>query len=270
MKLHTCSKINIGLFVTSRRPDGYHNIETVFYPLNLGDELIIEKNDTDTARLLLEGLPIEGNMEDNLLLKTYRIFKERYGIGGIDIRLQKQVPMGAGLGGGSADAAYMAKGLNELFELGLSHQVLEEMVAQLGADCAFFIQAQPAYAEGIGNLLHPLPLQLKGYHLLLVKPDVHVSTAAAYKAITPQASGCRLGEVLLNCKVSEWKNHIRNDFEQPVFAAHPIISDIKQEMYKRGALYACMSGSGSSVFGIFASQPDTNGFEPHFVYTEAL
>ena len=262
------AKINIGLYVTERRADGYHNLETVFYPIGLSDTLSISPNEFNRCYFTMHGLPIDCSSQDNLITKTYLLFQERFHIGGVSIDFVKNIPMGAGLGGGSADAAFTAIELNRLFQLGLSAEELRALVKPLGADCPFFIDNRPSYAEGIGDLLTPIDLSLKGYHLLLVKPDVHVSTAEAYRNIHPKESGMHLPSVLAQTAIEEWKDVIRNDFEASVFPAHPELAHIKQSLYEQGAIYAAMSGSGSTLFGLFKDMPDASPFKEHFTYLQ--
>lgn len=268
MTVYPNAKINIGLYITERRPDGYHNLETVFFPIKLADELSITPNTSNECHFSLQGLPIDGASTDNLIVKTFRLFQENFQIGGVDIDFQKNIPMGAGLGGGSSDAAFTAKELNRIFHLGLTHIQLRNLVKKLGADCPFFIDNQPAYAEGIGDILSPITLSLEGYHLLLVKPDIHVSTAEAYRNITPKASCIDLPSYLAKTPVERWKDCVNNDFEQSIFPSHPELAQIKQQIYDEGALYAAMSGSGSTLFGIFKEQPNVMPFEQHFTFTQ--
>ncbi len=245
-------KINIGLHVTEKRPDGYHNLETIFYPIPLHDNLEVNllTNDDAPYRLHLAGHKIEGNAEDNLVIKVLRSLKADFDIPPIDIHLYKRVPMGAGLGGGSSDAAMFMKTLNEMFDLGMSHDEMERRIATFGADCAFFIKEQPCYATGIGNILEPLDFTLKGRQIVLMKPDDFVSTKEAYAGIKPTPSAIDLREAIRR-PIEEWKTLIVNDFEKSVFPAHPRIQAIKETLYDMGALYAAMSGSGSTVFAIF-------------------
>lgn len=246
------AKINLGLHITEKRTDGYHNLETVFYPIPIEDalEINISKGDHKKYSLHQSGHAIEGNPADNLVTKAYLMLSEDFSLPPIDIHLHKHIPFGAGLGGGSADAAFMLKLLNDMFSLHLSTTALETYAARLGADCAFFINNQPTFAEGIGNIFSPVSLSLKGYKLILVKPDVFVSTRAAFSQITPQKPTHSLKEII-NRPISEWRAYMKNDFEESVFPQFPIISQIKENLYKNGAHYAAMSGSGSSVFGLF-------------------
>ena len=263
------AKINIGLYVTERRADGYHNLETVFFPIQLSDSLSIRKNGQAHCNFTCQGLSIDCSAHDNLIVKTFRMFQERFGIEGVDIEFEKHIPMGAGLGGGSSDATFTAMELNRIFQLGLSPEELRVLIKPLGADCPFFIENRPAYAEGIGDLLTPIELSLKGYYLLLVKPDVHVSTAEAYRSIRPKASGIHLPSVLSQTPVNEWRKCVRNDFEASVFPAHPELARIKQSLYDHGAVYAAMSGSGSTLYGLFDAMPDDQPFKEYFTYIQS-
>lgn len=246
------AKINLGLNIVEKRPDGYHNLETVFYPIKLQDALEVSRLESasEPYRLRISGTTLEGNAEDNLVIKAYNLLKQDYQLAPVDIHLYKHIPTGAGLGGGSADCAFMIKLLSDKFHLGLSLEQMEAYAAKLGADCAFFIQNKPAFATGIGNLLQPVELSLKGYHLVLVKPDTSVSTREAYANITPRKPEVPLLEIIKQ-PVESWKGLMKNDFEDSVFPAHPEIAAIKDKLYDLGAVYASMTGSGSSVFGIF-------------------
>lgn len=249
------AKINLGLNIVEKRPDGYHNLETIFYPINLQDALEVTLLEGDKEyELTLSGTPIEGNPEDNLVVKAYRLLKEDYPhIAPVDIHMYKHIPTGAGLGGGSADAAFMIKLLNDKFNLGLSIEEMENYAARLGADCAFFIQNKPVFASGIGNIFEPIQLSLKGYFLVLVKPDIFVSTKDAFSLITPKMPVQSLKEIV-RMPVETWRATMKNDFENSVFKKFPEIAAIKDKLYDMGAIYASMSGSGSSVYGIFREQ----------------
>lgn len=246
------AKINLGLNITGKRPDSYHNLETVFYPIPLEDALEITslKDSQEKFALHQSGIEIAGEPETNLVVKAYKLLDEKFHLPPVDIYLHKHIPSGAGLGGGSADAAFMLKLLNEKFALDLNEEQLEEYAASLGADCAFFIKNAPTFAEGIGNLFSPVTLSLKGYRLVLVKPDIFVSTREAFALIHPRQPEYSLKETIRR-PVDEWKDYMVNDFEESVFPQHPAIREIKEELYRQGAIYAAMSGSGSSVFGIF-------------------
>ena len=251
------AKINLGLNIVEKRPDGYHNLETVFYPINLQDAL--EVNDLEGEgeyTLKISGTPIEGELDNNLVVKAYRLLKKDFpNMGSINIHMYKHIPTGAGLGGGSADAAFILKLLNEKFKLNLSTEKLEEYAAILGADCAFFIQNKPVFASGIGNIFEEINLSLKGYYLVLVKPDIFVSTKDAFANIIPMKPNHSLKEII-RMPVETWRATMKNDFEDSVFKKFPEIAAIKDKLYDMGAIYASMSGSGSSVFGIFREQVD--------------
>ena len=247
------AKINLGLNIVEKRPDGYHNLETIFYPINLQDALEVtrrENNDKEYT-LHISGSPLEGEPEDNLVVQAYKLLKKDYpGLLPVDIHMYKHIPAGAGLGGGSSDTACMIKLLNDKFSLRLSTERMEEYAAKLGADCAFFIRNKPVFATGIGNLFEPVELSLKGYHIILIKPDIFVSTRDAFAEIKPVRPAVSLKEIVKQ-PMETWKNSMKNDFEDSVFKKFPEIAAIKDELYDLGAVYAAMSGSGSSVYGIF-------------------
>jgi 4-diphosphocytidyl-2-C-methyl-D-erythritol kinase len=248
MKLSPNCKINIGLRVVRKREDGYHDLETIFYPVyGLHDELEVEI--ADEFAFLQDGIEVDCLPTDNLIYKVYQRMQEHFPqIGNVRIRFKKNIPFGAGLGGGSSDAAHMAIALNELFQLGLTQKQLAEEVRPLGADCPFFIYNTPCYAEGIGDKLTPISLDLSGIRLVMIKPNCGVSTKEAYAGIKPK--GCsELFKVVQNG--SELFKEATNDFEDTVFVAHPEIAEIKQRLLDAGAVYAAMSGSGSTVFGLF-------------------
>jgi 4-diphosphocytidyl-2-C-methyl-D-erythritol kinase len=248
MKLSPNCKINIGLRVVRKREDGYHDLETIFYPVyGLHDELEVEI--ADEFAFLQDGIEVDCLPTDNLIYKVYQRMQEHFPqIGNVRIRFKKNIPFGAGLGGGSSDAAHMAIALNELFQLGLTQKQLAEEVRPLGADCPFFIYNTPCYAEGIGDKLTPISLDLSGMRLVMIKPDCGVSTKEAYAGIKPKGSS-ELFKVVQNG--SELFKVATNDFEDTVFVAHPEIAEIKQRLLDAGAVYAAMSGSGSTVFGLF-------------------
>jgi len=266
MIVYPNAKINLGLNVIERRPDGYHNIETIFYPIGIQDVLSIEPSETcSDYSFSSSGIVFDDDAENNLIIKAYRLLRSQYEFPPVDISLHKQIPFGAGLGGGSADAAFTLKALNELFLLNISTRKLETLASKLGADCPFFIKNTPVYAEGIGNVFSSVKVSLKGYWMLLVKPNIHVSTAEAYAGIQPAPCQKSLND-LVKLPMKEWKNQIKNDFEKTVFEKQPQIGKIKDKMYELGALYASMSGSGSSVYGIFTDKPVFEGkFQDDFV-----
>lgn len=267
-------KINLGLSITEKRPDGYHNLETVFYPVALEDALEIRALSEADKKITLHqyGMEIAGNPEDNLVAKAYSLLDKEFHLPPVEIHLYKHIPSGAGLGGGSSDAAFMLKLLNGHFHLNLSEEQLEIYAATLGADCAFFIKNKPVYAEGIGNIFSPIELSLKGYQIMIVKPDVFVSTREAFANIHPHHPEYPVKEVIRR-PVAEWKDTLINDFEASVFPQHPVIGEIKKELYNQGALYASMSGSGSSVFGLFAPDaalPEINRKSNSFCFKGTL
>lgn len=262
------AKINLGLNIVSRREDGYHNIETIFYPIALSDALEIVTVDTEESpyHFFQHGLAIDGNTENNLVIKALNLIKQEKEIPPINIHLMKKIPLGAGLGGGSSNAAAMLNMLNNAFELGYSESELISKASLLGADCAFFIKNKPTFASGIGNIFEDIELDLKQYSIVLVKPDVFVNTKEAYSMITPSKPKISLKEIV-KLPVSEWRGVMKNDFEAPVFKKFSQICILKQKLYELGALYASMSGSGSSVFGIFDKVPELNDeFKNNFVW----
>jgi 4-diphosphocytidyl-2-C-methyl-D-erythritol kinase len=241
------AKINLGLNVLGKRPDGYHNIETVFYPIPLCDAL--EVVGAETFSFTQTGIPLDAPAEDNLAVKAMRLLSA-YKLPPLEVHLHKAIPSGAGLGGGSSDAAYMLKLLNNFGKLGLGDDELEKMASRLGADCPFFIRNTPVFASGTGNVFEPLNLSLKGLYLCLVTPGIAISTAEAYAALRPQPPSVSLREII-RLPIKEWKRLMTNDFEQSIFGKYPDLAAIKQSLYQAGAVYASMSGSGSSVFGLF-------------------
>ena len=242
------AKINLGLHVVEKRTDGYHNLETVFYPVKLHD--VVEITDAVETNCVIRGIELPGNATDNICLKAYQLLKRDFDLPPQQITLLKNIPVGAGLGGGSADAAFLIKLLNQKFELGLEDVQMESYAGKLGADCPFFIRNEPVYAEGIGDQFSAVHVDLSGYFMVLVKPPVHVSTADAYSGIKPMKSGTSLKD-LISLPVTEWKQNLKNDFEDSVFVKFPEIGLLKDQLYAAGAIYASMSGSGSTVFGIF-------------------
>jgi 4-diphosphocytidyl-2-C-methyl-D-erythritol kinase len=252
------AKINIGLNITAKRPDGYHQIETVFYPLKIHD--VVELTDAAALNCVVTGNSLAGQMEENLCYKAFKLVQQDHEVPNQQITLLKNTPVGAGLGGGSSDAAHVIKLMNRKFELGLSIQKMEEYAAALGADCPFFIRNEPVYATGIGDKFEPLTLDLSTYHLILVTPPVHVSTAEAYSGVLPNADTQSLPQ-LMELPVQEWKGLVKNDFEASVFLKYPSIKQIKDDLYEAGALYASLTGSGSSVYGIFAEDTRLSGLE---------
>jgi 4-diphosphocytidyl-2-C-methyl-D-erythritol kinase len=262
------AKINLGLHVVRKRPDGYHDLQTVFFPVPPEDalEVVVRTGDDggEACRLHLSGQPMSGEAADNLVVKAYRLLAADYALPPVDTYLYKEIPTGAGLGGGSSDATAMLKLLNDLCGLRLTAEQLEAYAGRLGADCPFFVGNEPAYAEGTGDKLTPIALSLRGLQLVVVHPGVSVSTAEAFTHITPRMPEAKLTEIIAR-PVGEWRERLTNDFEASVFPRYPVIGELKDELYRRGALYASMSGSGSSVYGLFpALEPvDTTFDTPH-------
>jgi len=252
------AKINIGLNVLNRRDDGYHNLETIFYPVNIKDALEIVV--ADELSFESSGLEIPGRVEDNLCIKGYHLLKKDFDLPPVKIHLHKHIPIGAGLGGGSADAAFFIRLINQNFNLGMTDEQMIGYARKLGADCAFFIKNKPMFAFEIGDEFEPVRLDLSKYQVVLVMPPVHVSTAEAYRGVKPAPVKDSLMDLIYE-PIADWKKYIKNDFEASVFKNHPEIRGVKAAFYEAGALYASMSGSGASVFGIFETMPDLSGLE---------
>jgi len=256
------AKINLGLNVLRKRSDGFHDIETIFYPVNCRDalELIQQTKSDSIVEFTGTGLLVDTAMQDNLCIKAYQLLKKDHPqLPAVKIHLHKAIPIGAGLGGGSADAAFMLKLLNDKFKLNLSTAQLRDYALELGSDCPFFIINKPCFATGRGEMLKEISLNLSAYKIVLVNPGIHINTAWAFSQVSPALPGRSVKEIIQQ-PVETWKNELTNDFETPVFSAHPEIKDIKEELYRQGALYASMSGSGSTVFGIFGHQTPVPAF----------
>jgi 4-diphosphocytidyl-2-C-methyl-D-erythritol kinase len=241
-------KINLGLNIIYKRADGFHDLETCFYPIPWADilEIIPSKQLIFTS----SGNAIPGKVEDNLCLKAYHLIKTDFDIASVKIHLHKIIPIGAGLGGGSSDAAHTLRLLNEIFNLSLSIDQLKSYASKLGSDCSFFIEDKPMLGSGKGEILNEIDLSLNGFYLVIVKPAIHVSTQEAYSGISPKRPTMKIQEILKR-PVADWKEVLKNDFEESIFKKYPAIAEIKTKLYSRGAIYACMSGSGSSVFALF-------------------
>ncbi len=251
MILFPNAKINLGLNIVSKRPDSYHNLETLFYPISICDALeVVPANRKEGYTIQISGIEVDGDPQNNLVIKAWEVLNALYPLPAIDIFLHKAIPFGAGLGGGSADAAFMLRLLRDLFKLPLQDGELQLLAAQIGADCPFFIENRPMLAYGIGNEFAPTELSLTGYQLVLIKPNIHVSTAEAYALVQPAPASIPLSEVV-EMPIERWRELLINDFEASVFAKYPAIAEIKELLYSAGAIYASMSGSGSSVYGIF-------------------
>lgn len=248
------AKINLGLNIIRKRVDGFHDLETVFYPIALFDTLeFIESNN---LKFEMSGISIPGNMDDNIILKAYHLLKKDFPqLPNINIHLLKNIPTGAGLGGGSADATFMLMALNKHFHLEITKQKMVEYAAQLGSDCPFFIHNQPCKAAGRGEVLDIIHLDLSAYQFVLVNPKIHVNTGWAFSQLTPHQP-TKSSFKIIQQSIETWKEELVNDFEKPIFEAHPILSEIKNKLYQSGAIYASMSGSGSTIFGVFNKDLD--------------
>ncbi len=260
------SKINIGLNIVEKRADGFHNLESIFYPIPLSDILEIVKSDSFSFRST--GLSIDGDISDNLVYKAYQLLQKRFNLSPVKIALHKVVPMGAGLGGGSADAAAMLILLNDLFNLNIATKELCDFADKLGSDCSFFIENKPAFVQGKGELLSSTTLDLSSYYIHLVNPNIHINTKTAFSGISIKKSQQQL-ERLTEKEITNWKKIVYNDFESTIFPNHQELSQIKTKLYTRGALYSSMTGTGSTVYGIFKEKPQVL-FPEYFEWTSKL
>ncbi len=258
MILFPNAKINIGLYITEKRTDGFHNLESAFFHVPWTD--VLEITPSEHVEFVATGIPIPGNQHENLCVKAYQLLKEKFAIPNVTIHLHKIIPMGAGLGGGSSDAAFTLMGLRDLFQISLSNEDLIPFAKQLGSDCAFFLKNTPQFGTEKGDVLEDLDLSLKGLWCALIYPNVGVSTKEAYAGVTPQKATNYLPEALKK-PISHWKESIHNDFEKSIFPNYPILKTIKDQLYLNGAQYAAMSGSGSTIFGIFTEKPSTKHFD---------
>ena len=266
------AKINIGLNIVSRREDGFHNIETIMYPVGLCDilEVIKEKESKAEITFVKSGIEINSPDNENLVFKAYTAISRNFNIQSVGIHLHKVIPFGAGLGGGSSDGTFMIKVLDNLFNLSADKQKLLEFTSELGSDCPFFVDNTPALATGRGEQLIPVAVNLKGYYLLLVVPNILINTGLAYKGVVPCNPGYSLLESIKE-PIEKWKDIIFNGFEENTFKRFPEIAQIKKVLYDKGAVYSSLSGSGSAVYGLFSSKPDIpSEFDRYFVYYEEL
>lgn len=257
MTIYPCAKINLGLNITSKRPDGYHNLETVFYPVDIHDTLdaTIVDGPANTCSLHIKGIDIPGDTSQNLVVKAYHCVAQQHTLPCIQFTLDKQIPTQAGMGGGSADCAYTILLLNKILNLDMDTATMQRMAARLGADCAFFISPTPSFATGIGDVLTPVGITLKGYHLAIVKPCIAISTREAFSLVKPMVPIQRCCDILTQ-SIETWRSLLVNDFETSAFSLYPELQAIKLKLYEHGAIYAAMSGSGSAMFGIFKDKPD--------------
>jgi 4-diphosphocytidyl-2-C-methyl-D-erythritol kinase len=250
------AKINLGLQILGKRPDGFHDLQTIFYPVRLRDALEIFETTDNTLSFTSSGLKTDGSDEDNLCVRAYRLLKKDFpDLPGFGIHLLKHIPMGAGLGGGSADASFMLRMINQKYRLKLTADQLSNYALTLGSDCPFFLINQPCLATGRGEILDPVEIDLSHYCILLINPGIHVNTGWAFKSLQIKDNHKDLKSII-NRPVKEWRDEMRNDFEEPVFKEHPEIGKLKQDLYDAGAIFASLSGSGSTVFGIFEKKPD--------------
>jgi 4-diphosphocytidyl-2-C-methyl-D-erythritol kinase len=266
------AKINLGLHIIEKRNDGFHNIETVFYPIGWKDilEIVENKNweaESNKCELFEFGKKIEGDISQNILIKAYQLLNSKVNLPPLKVYLFKNIPMGAGLGGGSADAAFFIKLMNEKFELKFNEEQLVEIASELGSDCAFFIKNKPVYAFEKGNKFKKCEIDLSGYSIITIFPNIHSNTKLAYSRVTPKIPSVSLEEILSNTKPENWTSLLQNDFESSVFYHFPEIKNLKDKLYNLGAIYASLSGSGSAVYGIFKKNnlPDLNLIKP-FLY----
>ena len=256
------AKINLGLDIVSKRNDGYHNISSCFYPIPYSD--ILEIVPSKELQFNSTGIPIPGDTEDNLCLKAFHLIRQDYSIPNVNIHLHKIVPIGAGLGGGSADASFTLKCLDELFELNIDSEQLESYAGKIGSDCPFFIKNNPIIAEGTGNVFTSTSMTLKGKYLVLFYPEIHIGTSEAYEGVVPSPPDEKIN-FILEGDISSWQDRLKNDFENSIFPSYPQIKILKESLIEAGALYASMTGSGSAVYGIFDKKP-TLSTKTHLVW----
>jgi 4-diphosphocytidyl-2-C-methyl-D-erythritol kinase len=255
MLIYPSCKVNLGLNIVSKRPDGYHNIETAFYPVKWSDALEITEGGGTPFELHISGLGIETKTEDNIIYKAWKLLTNERQLPPVKVHLHKVLPMGAGLGGGSSDAAFFLKLANKKFDLKLSPEQLRQIASKLGADCAFFIENKPVFAREKGDVFEDIEINLSHYHILVVYPGIISNTKEAYEGIIPSVYVSDVKKVVTKEPIENWKEMLVNDFEQSIFKKYPEIAELKQQLYTNGAIYASLSGSGSAVFGIFETSP---------------
>lgn len=273
MILFPNAKINIGLSVIRKRSDGFHDIETIMYPIGLCDALEYIEEQEGTIPGNLTTIAYSGNVSitgQDICLKVIQMLEEMFPLPSVRMHLLKNIPVGAGLGGGSSDAAFLLKSLNEQFSFGLSNDQMEELAGRIGGDCPFFIRNKPCLVSGKGDQLRDIPLKLEGYWLLLVYPGIIISTREAYQEIIPENKSVNLHD-LIQQPPGQWRNTIKNQFEDSVYRKYPLLAEIKKELYRMGAVYSSMSGSGSGMYGIFNSEVKIpEKFKSYFIYKEFL
>ena len=265
------AKINLGLNITARRSDGYHNIETIFYPVGLCDalEFVVSDSSEKEDILVVTGINTGGPPKDNLVIKTLRKLREKHSLPTLRIHLHKVIPIGAGLGGGSSDAAYLLKAVNKYFELSIAEQNLKALALEIGSDCPFFIDSLPSFASGRGEILKPVKPILNCSYITILNPGVSINTGEAYRYCNPVSPQTGLLQ-LIDLPVNEWKDQVVNDFEEYAFKNYPVIGKLKNELYSAGAKFSLMSGSGSSVYGIFSEKPKLPGKVKSYLIWEGL
>jgi 4-diphosphocytidyl-2-C-methyl-D-erythritol kinase len=274
MILFPNAKINIGLNIVEKRSDGFHNIESAMYPIALSDALeVIENKELNKSEIIFtsSGIDIPGNPETNLCVRAYNLMSVDYSLPKIKVHLHKHIPIGAGLGGGSSDAAFFIRLMNEKFDLGISWGEMHHYARQLGSDCSFFISNKPAFAEEKGDQFESLSLNLKDFYIALIYPNIHINTAKAYSGVKPKKPARSLENDIQELPIEEWKQYIHNDFEDSLFPEFPELQNIKQKLYDEGAVYASMSGSGSTLYGIFKNKTDLKDkLRDYFVFEGEL
>ena len=255
MILFPNAKINIGLHITEKRKDGYHNLETIFYPIGLADILEIQQSNENQSRFKNTGLQLQISKDKNLCFKAYKLIQKHYAIPELNFHLHKIIPYGAGLGGGSSDASFTLKALNEIFHLSIPNKTLKRLAEKIGSDCPFFIDNKPSLAWEKGNQTQPIDMPLKGMHLILIIPNIQIDTKTAYQGIIPQKNKKSLDEIVRHEPIDHWHKSITNDFEKSLYPKYPELKKIKSLLIEKGALFASLSGSGSAMYGIFDKKP---------------
>ena len=247
------AKINLGLNIIEKRSDGYHNISSCFYPVPIND--VLEINLSDKFDFKISGTPIPGNKNENLVVKAYKLLKKDFNLPEVAIHLHKNIPLEAGLGGGSSDGGFALKMLNEFFDLYLDDSVLEDYAGMLGSDCPFFIYNEPMLVGGRGEEMNAIKLDLKGYYICILKPQLSISTKEAYQGVKPSKPDYPIQSIIISKPVVKWKNFLKNDFEAPMLKKYPELSSLKDRLYDMGAEYASLTGSGSAIYGLFNAEP---------------